>query len=80
MGKPVRGPARADTQPVRIVVLGDSLSAGYGLPASSAFPERLEAALKAKGVEFAQEPKKEHWGTSAIFKDPDGNQYVLSSR
>ena len=38
------------------------------------------AALKAKGVEFAQDPKKEHWGTSAIFKDPDGNQYVLSSR
>ena len=38
------------------------------------------AALKAKGVEFSQEPKKEHWGTSAIFKDPDGNQYVLSSR
>ena len=33
------------------------------------------AALKAKGVEFAQEPKKEHWG-----EDPDGNQYVLSSR
>jgi acyl-CoA thioesterase-1 len=43
-------PARADTQPVRIVVLGDSLSAGYGLPAAAAFPERLEAALKAKGV------------------------------
>jgi catechol 2,3-dioxygenase-like lactoylglutathione lyase family enzyme len=38
------------------------------------------SALKAKGVEFAQDPKKEHWGTSAIFKDPDGNQYVLSSR
>ena len=38
------------------------------------------AALKTKGVEFMQEPEKEHWGTSAIFKDPDGNQYVLSSR
>ena len=38
------------------------------------------AVLKAKGVEFVQEPKKEHWGTSAIFKDVDGNQYVLSSR
>jgi acyl-CoA thioesterase I len=43
-------PAAADSTPVRIVVLGDSLSAGLGLPAASAFPERLEAALKAKGV------------------------------
>jgi predicted enzyme related to lactoylglutathione lyase len=31
-------------------------------------------------VEFDKEPKKEHWGTSAIFKDPDGNKFVLSSR
>ena len=31
------------------------------------------AGMKSKGVEFAQEPKKEHWGTSAIFKDADGN-------
>jgi catechol 2,3-dioxygenase-like lactoylglutathione lyase family enzyme len=36
--------------------------------------------LKERGVEFASEPKKESWGTSAIFKDPDGNQDVLSSR
>jgi predicted enzyme related to lactoylglutathione lyase len=38
------------------------------------------AALKAKGVKFAQDPKKESWGTSAIFEDPDGNKFVLSSR
>jgi acyl-CoA thioesterase I len=38
-----------DERPVRIVVVGDSLSAGHGLPADAAFPERLEAALKAKG-------------------------------
>ena len=36
--------------------------------------------LKAKGVEFVQEAKKESWGTSAIFKDVDGNQFVLSSK
>jgi acyl-CoA thioesterase-1 len=39
----------ADEQPVKIVVLGDSLSAGYGLPADDAFPAKLEQALKAKG-------------------------------
>jgi|SRR5580658_10548516 catechol 2,3-dioxygenase-like lactoylglutathione lyase family enzyme len=36
--------------------------------------------LKTKGVELAAEPRKETWGTMAIFKDPDGNQFVLSSR
>jgi len=33
--------------------------------------------LKAKGVEFVQEARKEPWGASAIFKDPDGNQFVI---
>lgn len=36
--------------------------------------------MKKKGVVFAQDPKKEQWGTSAIFQDPDGNSYVLGSR
>lgn len=36
--------------------------------------------LKARGVEFIMEPKKADWGTAAIFKDPDGNRFVLSSR
>lgn len=35
--------------------------------------------LRQRGVEFVREPAKESWGTSAIFKDPDGNQFVLSS-
>jgi len=43
-------PASADDRPVRLVVLGDSLTAGFGLPADAAFPARLEAALRAKGV------------------------------
>jgi catechol 2,3-dioxygenase-like lactoylglutathione lyase family enzyme len=36
--------------------------------------------LKAKGVEFVQEPKTEHWGTSAIMKDADGNTIVLGTK
>jgi acyl-CoA thioesterase-1 len=35
---------------VRIVALGDSLTAGRGLPVNASFPARLESALKAKGV------------------------------
>ena len=36
--------------PIKIVVLGDSLSAGYGLSGSDAFPAKLQKALKAKGI------------------------------
>jgi catechol 2,3-dioxygenase-like lactoylglutathione lyase family enzyme len=36
--------------------------------------------LRAKGVEFVAEPKTEVWGTMAIFKDPDGNQFVISNK
>lgn len=42
-------------------------------------PTTFEA-LHARGVEFVQEPKTEGWGTSAVFKDPDGNVFVLSSK
>jgi len=35
--------------------------------------------LKARGVEFVQDPQKADWGTAAIFRDVDGNQFVLST-
>jgi acyl-CoA thioesterase-1 len=44
------GAAPAQERAVRIVALGDSLTTGLGLPANAAFPVRLQAALKAKGV------------------------------
>lgn len=44
---------RAADGPVNIVVLGDSLSAGYGLPGQDAFPAKLGVALKAKGIDAA---------------------------
>ncbi|MFN4284270.1 MAG: arylesterase [Alphaproteobacteria bacterium] len=47
-------PSFAQTSPagpgqISLLVLGDSLAAGYGLAASEAFPAQLERALKAKG-------------------------------
>ena len=36
--------------------------------------------MKSKGVEFAVDPKTEVWGKMAIFQDPDGNKFVLSSK
>ena len=43
-------PAQAAERTLKIVVLGDSLSAGYQLLASAAFPSQLEKALKDKGL------------------------------
>ena len=42
-------PATAEA-PVKIVALGDSLTAGYGLPDKDGFVPRLQAALAAKGI------------------------------
>ncbi len=36
--------------------------------------------LKERGVIFDEEPQEQPWGTFAIFKDPDGNRFVLSSK
>jgi len=44
---PVMGPER------RIIAFGDSLFAGYGLDPEQSYPARLEAALRAKGVNAA---------------------------
>ncbi|MEX0752215.1 MAG: arylesterase [Xanthobacteraceae bacterium] len=43
------GTAAALDRPVKIVLLGDSLTAGLGLSAQDAFPAKLARALKAKG-------------------------------
>lgn len=45
----------ADARQVKVVALGDSLSAGYQLGPSDAFPVVLEAALKAKGLDVVVE-------------------------
>ena len=44
------GVIRAADRPVRIVALGNSLTAGFNLPGSAAFPAKLEKSLKQKGV------------------------------
>jgi lactoylglutathione lyase len=38
----------------------------------------LHADLKAKGVEFVQEPEEQPWGTFVIIKDSEGNSLILS--
>lgn len=47
---PAGWPARAaPAHAIRLLVFGDSLSAGYGLPHDAGFETRLQAALRAKG-------------------------------
>jgi acyl-CoA thioesterase-1 len=42
---------QSEAKPIKMVVLGDSLSAGLGLPGPAAFPARLQKALKDKGID-----------------------------
>ena len=39
--------------------------------------KREEASLRKLGVEFATPTTAEDWGTYAMFKDPDGNEFYI---
>lgn len=56
----------------------DRIGAFTGISLECDNVEKTYAELQARGVEFVQPPRKESWGTSAIFKDVDGNTFVLS--
>lgn len=49
-GAPARAQEKTPGKTVKMAVLGDSLTAGYGLPGSAAFPVRLQAALAGRGI------------------------------
>jgi acyl-CoA thioesterase-1 len=74
--------AKAQT-PIKLAVLGDSLSAGYGLPASAAFPAKLEKALRGKGVKVDVLNAGVSGDTSSAGRDrldwsiPDGTEAVI---
>lgn len=46
----VAGPALAQSRPKVVTMLGDSITAGYGLPAGSALPAQLRLQLQRLGV------------------------------
>lgn len=70
-------------KPVKLVVLGDSLSAGLGLPAQEAFPARLQKALQAKGIVIDMTNAGVSGDTSSGGRDrldwsvPDGTDGVI---
>ncbi|MFT4161434.1 arylesterase [Shinella sp.] len=75
------GIARAE--PLKLVGFGDSLMAGYQLPAADAFPVKLEAALRAKGheVEVANAGVSGDTTSGGLarldWSIPDGTQGVI---
>ena len=73
---------RAETRVVLFTTPGqeDRIGGFSNVVFSADDVERTAAELQQRGVEFVQPPRKESWGTSAIFKDVDGNQFVLSSK
>jgi predicted enzyme related to lactoylglutathione lyase len=40
--------------------------------------DKTYAEMVERGVEFVGPPRRESWGASAQFKDPDGNLFVMS--
>ena len=50
LAAPLSAQENKSERPLKIVAFGDSLTAGFGLAANEAFPAKLAAALKAKGV------------------------------
>jgi acyl-CoA thioesterase I len=89
-GGPAIAPgARAQTpeshgvKPIKMVVLGDSLSAGLGLPGPAAFPARLQKALKSNGIDVDMINAGVSGDTSSGGRDrldwsvPEGTEAVI---
>jgi len=78
-----QAPAAGLAKPVKMVVLGDSLSAGLGLSASAAFPARLQKSLEAKGIKVDMINAGVSGDTSSGGRDrldwsvPDGTEAVI---
>ena len=75
--------AAVEARPIKMVVLGDSLSAGFGLSGADAFPAKLQKALKTKGIEVDMTNAGVSGDTSSGGRDrldwsvPQGTQAVI---
>jgi acyl-CoA thioesterase-1 len=76
-------PGVRPAKPIKMVVLGDSLSAGLGLTASAAFPARLQKSLRIKGIEVDMINAGVSGDTSSGGRDrldwsvPEGTEAVI---
>jgi acyl-CoA thioesterase-1 len=78
-----QAPTVAPAKPVKMVVLGDSLSAGLGLQAAAAFPARLQKSLESKGIKVDMTNAGVSGDTASGGRDrldwsiPDGTDMVI---
>jgi acyl-CoA thioesterase-1 len=78
-----QGAGAVTEKPIKMVVLGDSLSAGFGLPAGAAFPVRLQKALDTKGIKVDMINAGVSGDTSSGGRDrldwsvPEGTEAVI---
>ena len=73
---------KAETRVVLFTAEGDEKRIGSMMPMSYACDDigKTYEELKGRGVEFEGPPQKQPWGTFAVFRDPDGNSFVLGSK
>jgi predicted enzyme related to lactoylglutathione lyase len=71
---------KSETGFVLFTPQGDEDLVGRGFPGSLVCDslQKTYDDFCARGVEFVQPPTKAHWGFFAIFKDIDGNRFVMS--
>ena len=71
---------KAETRVVLFTMDGDEKRVGSTMPLAFACDdiEQTYHELSARGIEFMGQPQKEHWGSYAMFKDSEGNRFVLS--
>ena len=72
---------KAETRLVLFTAEGDEKRVGTMMNLSFACEDivRTYEQLKARGVEFEGPPEKKPWGSYAMFKDSEGNRFVIAS-
>ena len=61
--------------------MGESRSGGFFNGALACDNvEKTYQELKDRGVNFTNPPTQAEWGSFAIFEDPEGNKFLMSSR
>jgi predicted enzyme related to lactoylglutathione lyase len=72
---------KAETRVVLFTSEGqeDRIGSFSGHSFACADVEKTYEELRERGVEFDSPPKKESWGTFTMFKDSEGNQFVLGT-
>jgi uncharacterized glyoxalase superfamily protein PhnB len=72
---------KAETRLVLFTAEGDETRIGTMMNLSFACDDVAQTyeLLKARGVEFEGPPEKQPWGSYAMFKDSEGNRFVIAS-